>query len=196
MTREEMIEQLENTILLIKQNGKDWVDERDIPILEEAMKAIKTETCEDCIRFPKGTLKKRGKDYVVYNVEWLKKHWQTELEVMGIECEDAISGNCRAKLEESEPNLEEAIKSMKAEPCKDCVSRSDLLKTINKYDDFGYFGPELTPLVSEDGIKLVPYIHYIRYDDAVKCINSASSVTPQQAPCEEREKGECPFYAG
>lgn len=43
MTKEEMIEQLENTILLIKQNGKDWWDERDIPILEEAIKAMKTE---------------------------------------------------------------------------------------------------------------------------------------------------------
>ena len=91
MTREEMIEQLENTILLIKQNGKDWVDERDIPILEEAMKSIKTETCEDCISFPKGTLKKRGEDYVVYNVEWLKEHWRAELEVMGIKCEGCIS---------------------------------------------------------------------------------------------------------
>lgn len=49
MTREEMIEQLENTILLIKQNGKDWWDERDIPILEEAIKAMKMEPCEDCI---------------------------------------------------------------------------------------------------------------------------------------------------
>lgn len=43
MTREEMIEQLENTILLIKQNGKDWWDDRDIPVLEEAIKAMKAE---------------------------------------------------------------------------------------------------------------------------------------------------------
>ena len=49
MTREEMIEQLENTILLIEQNGKDWFDERDIPILEAAIKAMKMEPCEDCI---------------------------------------------------------------------------------------------------------------------------------------------------
>lgn len=49
MTHEEMIEQLENTILLIRQNGKDWWDERDIPILEEAIKAMKTEPCEDTI---------------------------------------------------------------------------------------------------------------------------------------------------
>ena len=34
MTHEEMIEQLENTILLIEQNGEEWLDERDIPILE------------------------------------------------------------------------------------------------------------------------------------------------------------------
>lgn len=49
MTKEEMIEQLENTILLIKQNGKDWWDERDIPILEAAIKAMKTEPCGDVI---------------------------------------------------------------------------------------------------------------------------------------------------
>ena len=49
MTREEMIEQLENTILLIKQNAKDWWDDRDIPVLEEAIKAMQTEHCEDCI---------------------------------------------------------------------------------------------------------------------------------------------------
>lgn len=47
--------------------------------------------CEDAISFPKGTLKKRGKGYVVYNPEWLKENWQTELKVMGVECEDAIS---------------------------------------------------------------------------------------------------------
>lgn len=49
MTREEMIEQLENMILLIRQNGKDWLDERDIPILEEVIKTMKMEPCEDVI---------------------------------------------------------------------------------------------------------------------------------------------------
>lgn len=58
-----------------------------------AIKALEQQPCEDCISFPKDTLKKRGKDYVVYNIEWLKKHWQTELKVMGIECKDAISRN-------------------------------------------------------------------------------------------------------
>lgn len=40
MTNEEIIEQLENTIGLIKQDGKDWLDDRDIPILEACIKVL------------------------------------------------------------------------------------------------------------------------------------------------------------
>ena len=40
MTREEAIEQLEFAIELIKKNGKDYLDERDIPILEIAISAL------------------------------------------------------------------------------------------------------------------------------------------------------------
>ena len=40
-TTESAIDQLENTILLIKQDGKDWMDERDIPVLEMAIDALK-----------------------------------------------------------------------------------------------------------------------------------------------------------
>ena len=40
MTKEEVIEQLENTIGLIKQDGKDWLDDRDIPILEACIKSL------------------------------------------------------------------------------------------------------------------------------------------------------------
>lgn len=43
MTREEIIEQLKNAIELIKQNGKDWFDNRDIPILEACIKALEQE---------------------------------------------------------------------------------------------------------------------------------------------------------
>ena len=35
------IEQLEYAILLIKQNGKDYLDERDIPILETAIETMR-----------------------------------------------------------------------------------------------------------------------------------------------------------
>ena len=40
MTNGEIIEQLENAIELIKQDGKDWLDDRDIPILEVCIKSI------------------------------------------------------------------------------------------------------------------------------------------------------------
>lgn len=40
MSHTEIIEQLENTIGLIKQDGKDWLDDRDIPILEVCIKAL------------------------------------------------------------------------------------------------------------------------------------------------------------
>ena len=40
MTNGEIIEQLENAIELIKQDGKDWLDVRDIPILEACIKSL------------------------------------------------------------------------------------------------------------------------------------------------------------
>lgn len=40
MTNEEIIEQLENAIGLIKQDGKDWLDYKDIPILETCIKSL------------------------------------------------------------------------------------------------------------------------------------------------------------
>lgn len=40
MDTENAIEQLEFAIDLIKQNGKDWLDERDIPMLEKAIEAL------------------------------------------------------------------------------------------------------------------------------------------------------------
>lgn len=40
MTNEEIIEQLENAVELIKQDGKDWLDDRDIPILEACIKSL------------------------------------------------------------------------------------------------------------------------------------------------------------
>lgn len=40
MTREGAISELHKAIDLIKQNGKDWLDERDIPILQMAITAL------------------------------------------------------------------------------------------------------------------------------------------------------------
>ena len=40
MINREIIERLENAIELIKQDGKDWLDDRDIPILEACIKSL------------------------------------------------------------------------------------------------------------------------------------------------------------
>lgn len=43
MDIESVIEQLELAVSLINQNGKDWLDERDIPVLEKAIEVCKQE---------------------------------------------------------------------------------------------------------------------------------------------------------
>ena len=40
MSNEEIVEQLENAIGLIKQDGRDWLDDRDIPVLEVCIKSL------------------------------------------------------------------------------------------------------------------------------------------------------------
>ena len=40
MTNQEAADELQYAINLIKQDGKDWLDERDIPILEAAISAL------------------------------------------------------------------------------------------------------------------------------------------------------------
>ena len=83
MTREEAIHILNG---LKPTNTKSSFDAYVVgKAIVMAIEALSTEPCEDCISFPKGTLKKRMKGYVVYNYAWLKENWQTELKVMGIE---------------------------------------------------------------------------------------------------------------
>lgn len=52
MTNKEAADELKYAIGLIKQNGKDWLDERDIPILKAAISALQTQPeiirCKDC----------------------------------------------------------------------------------------------------------------------------------------------------
>ena len=46
MTKAEAAEELQRCIDLIKQDGRDWLDERDIPVLEMAIDALKAEGSE------------------------------------------------------------------------------------------------------------------------------------------------------
>jgi len=75
MTREEAL-QILDTIPTIGEQ---------VDALEMAIEALSAEPCEDYIKIPKGSLKYADKDYVCYKREWLKKWWQPELALLGIE---------------------------------------------------------------------------------------------------------------
>lgn len=47
MTNTEAAEEIQKAIDLIRQDGKDWLDERDIPILEMAINALKKEAWKE-----------------------------------------------------------------------------------------------------------------------------------------------------
>ena len=47
MTNEEAAEEIQKAIDLIRQDGKDWLDERDIPILEMAINALEKEAWKE-----------------------------------------------------------------------------------------------------------------------------------------------------
>lgn len=67
MTNEEAIEQFQNAIDLINQNGKDWLDARDIPMLEMAIKALefqqKVYKRKDEIYFKEGVTPEENAEY-------------------------------------------------------------------------------------------------------------------------------------
>ena len=49
MTREEAIQELQNCKGLIQQDGQDYLDERDIPLLDMAIEALSAEAQAKCI---------------------------------------------------------------------------------------------------------------------------------------------------
>jgi len=75
MTREEAIKVLNDYDINFERNTAEEVAEAH----EMAIKAIRTIPSEDekVIRVKKGTLKARTGKYVVYDVEWLKTHFNT-----------------------------------------------------------------------------------------------------------------------
>jgi len=87
MTREEAITKLKSFC----HNCEKFptcvnTDKECFKALETAIEVLEQEPC-DCItlRLKKGALKYSDKDYVVYKKEWLKKWWQPELELLGIQ---------------------------------------------------------------------------------------------------------------
>lgn len=64
-----------------------------IDFMEATREESQNGSCEDVISVPTNVIKYRANGMVAYNVEWLKKHWQMEMNlVCGIEfCDNAIS---------------------------------------------------------------------------------------------------------
>ena len=60
------------------------------------------------------------------------------------------------------------------------IDADETLKAMNTWVNFGYLPHDLIRLVSENGLKLVPYVHY---DDMVKCVTNMPSII-------EADKGE------
>lgn len=79
MNKKEALNKIGELVVYARAQG--WSEE-----FTEAFECL-TEECEDAISFPNGTLKKRGKGYVVYDVEWFKKNWKRELALLGIDTE-------------------------------------------------------------------------------------------------------------
>ena len=76
--------------------------------------------------------------------------------------------------------LKMGIEALQKEPCEDAVSRAAVDEYLsNLLSDYLY---------DEERERLEQFSAWL-WDEL-------PSVTPQQEPCEEREKGECPFYAG
>jgi hypothetical protein len=83
-------------------------------------------------------------------------------------------GKCDLMMPSKEPILEAykiAIKALEQEPCEDAIDRKLVCAFI-------------AGLISDDGER----------KKALQYINELPSVNPQPI-CEEREKGECPWYA-
>ena len=87
MTREEAIQRL------IDVRKKYSLGMNETIAIETAIKALSQEPCKDTDSIRKNVLKYRTGNFVAYNGEWLKKHWQMEMDIVcGVKpCTDAVS---------------------------------------------------------------------------------------------------------
>ena len=108
----------------------------------------------------------------------------------------------------NEKKCDEIIKALEQEPSNDMVSRRVFEQVmwerdiaISQLKELGYgFGEKIEPC--KDAIRRQAVLDLAKkgvlvsngnYKSVCKAINELPSVTPT---CEEREKGECPYYAG
>ena len=115
MTKEEAINVLNDYDINFERNTAEEIAEAH----EMAIKAIRTIPSEDekVIRIKKGTLKARTGKYVVYDVEWLKTHFNTtEAKIYG------------------QPQPSERMEERTETHECDCISRKAVLDLVADYD--------------------------------------------------------------
>ena len=85
---EEEIYALTDTVHVNSENpyeDKTYVRLADVIMIIEQHKANKaSELKETYNMIEKGVLKQRGEGYVYYDINWLKKWWRPEMEMLGI----------------------------------------------------------------------------------------------------------------
>lgn len=157
MTREEAIESLKRDIHNAKISGHQTFH------YEMAINALEQQPSDDkvTITMDKGTLKYSGKGYVVYNKDWFRKHFATEVQIM-----TGYDGY------------------IKKEPCEDCVSRQAVFETIDDCNSDGLKGIFCS---YDDGEKFKEYIKKLPPVTPTKCIaNIQFSKEDLKKICEER----------
>ena len=118
MTRSEAISLIKSAqLMLINPTTNEPVSDLYMA-LYMAISALEQEPCdvsvgekepneiteEVTLRFFKNSLKVRWHDFVIYNVEWLKKNWQMEMDIVcGVKpCDDVVSREYLKKIAQSE----------------------------------------------------------------------------------------------
>ena len=146
---------------------------------------------------------------------------RNEYKCVDSECDiEKSCGKCPYMMPSKEPILQAydmAIKALSQEPCTDAVSREAVLKIIDGWYEqnrdieniedliilITYMNSVQPKTVSSDvvsktEVKRIVDFYKEQYDGIYhinESIEKLPSVNPQPI-CEEREKGECPYYAG
>ena len=138
MTREESIEQLNLAIDLIKQNGKDWLDDRDIPMLEECIKALSQEPTfdDEC---------QKDMDEAWEQIQKKRKRISVTLDLTP--CDDAISRKAVLNLKHHKPEYGDMIYAFDVEQLPSVTQKSGKCKNCK------YF--EYDSVAKVDGIPLI-----------------------------------------
>lgn len=71
MTREEAIQEFQNVKDLIRQDGKDWFDERDIELIDMAIEALTNEWTPITVSEPNTS------DHVLVTYKWDEDDYET-----------------------------------------------------------------------------------------------------------------------